>query len=682
FAKVTRDVVKLLSEVTEFGQVYRVDLRLRPNGNQGPILMNLEETLNYYDVFGRTWERQAFVKARAIAGDVDLGQEFLAQMEPWIYRRYLSLADVTGIKALKRRIEHRAISDGHEERNVKTGRGGVRDVEFVIQFLQLLNGGDLPELRHGNTLNAIAQLEATRCLTDQERAILEDNYRFLRNVEHRLQFMFDLQTHLLPENPEEMRRVALRMGYRDEEEKTALQAFEDDYRAKTELNRRILDHLLHDAFPDDPDLEPEADLVLDPDPSEEKIQAVLGKYPFRDPRQTYRSLMSLAAEKIRWLSPRRCRLFLASIAPRLLKEIAAAPDPDQTLLDLEKVSESLGGKAVLWELFRSNPATLKLYVDVCASSPFLAQILVSNPGMIDELMDSLILNKASSPEELLAKLADLCRGAEDVEPILHSFKNSELLRIGVRDVLGKEPIEATAAALSDVAEVCLQPIVEKVRERLVEKFGEPRIEQGDRAGEISEFAVVAMGKFGGRELSYHSDLDVVFLYEADGHTAPSRPSRKAAATTNQHFFGELAGRLIKTVNRLGPQGRLYEVDARLRPTGRSGELVIPLDGFHQYFSEGEGELWERQALCKARAVWGSPRMKELVKQAIEKVAFEPPWRPECVDEVREMRTRLQDAAPRPNIKRGAGGIVDVEFLVQMLQLRFGGEDPSLRTTGT
>ncbi len=276
FERVAREVLRLLTEQTEIGTVYRVDMRLRPDGQNGPIVTSLDSALHYYDVSGRTWERQAYVKARPVAGDRDLGQEFLAQLEPWIYRRYLSRADITGIKALKRRIEQRTKSDGGDSHNVKTGHGGIRDIEFVIQFLQLLNGGDLPSLRTGNTLEAIAQLEACGCLTHQERALLEDSYQFLRKIEHRLQIMFDLQTHVMPREPAELRKVAIRLGYADSPGQTALAAFEADYKNKTELNRKILDHLLHDAFSDDAHTAPESDLVLDPEPPPGRIAEILG----------------------------------------------------------------------------------------------------------------------------------------------------------------------------------------------------------------------------------------------------------------------------------------------------------------------------------------------------------------------------------------------------------------------
>ena len=406
----------------------------------------------------------------------------------------------------------------------------------MIQFLQLLNGGDLPTLRTGNTLAALAELENVGCLTHQERTLLEEHYSFLRKIEHRLQIMFDLQTHLLPADAEEMRKLAIRMGYRNTPQRTALAAFEADYQSKTALNRKILDHLLHDAFGGDAQTEPEVDLVLDPDPPPERLQEVLGRHGFKDVRLAYKNLLNLSTERIRFLSTRRCRHFLASIAPRLLREIGETPDPDSTLVNLEKVSDSLGGKGVLWELFSFNPPSMKLYVELCASSPFLSGILISNPGMIDELMDSLVLNKLPTRESLRTTMVEVARGAVDLDPILQSFKNTQQLRVGVRDILGKDDIQNTMGALSDIAETCLERITISEYEKLTEKFGEPTIGSGPRTGEPCELAILALGKLGGRELNYRSDLDVVFLYEADGNTvrqsAAVRPQQTCTSSAN------------------------------------------------------------------------------------------------------------------------------------------------------
>lgn len=689
FERLAQDVTRLLTESTPLGIAYRVDLRLRPEGERGPLVRNLESAMQYYDVLGRTWERQAYVKARPCAGDIDLGREFLSYLESWIYRRYLGLADITGIKALKRRIEQRVIREGHDARNVKTGRGGIRDVEFVIQFLQLLNGGDLPKVRVSGTLEALAQLEACGCLTHQERTLLAENYAFFRKIEHRLQIMFDLQTHLIPSDPVELRRLAIRLGYLDVPERTALETFEAEYRERSEVNRKILDHLLHDAFGEDAETEPEVDLVLDPDPPPEKIAEVLSKYRFRDAQKAYRNLDSLAVERIRFLSTRRCRHFLASIAPRLLKAVAATPDPDSTLVNLSQVSDSLGGKGVLWELFSFNPPSMKLYVELCASSPYLSGILVGNPGMIDELMDGLVLNKLPTRYDLRDHLEELCAGAEDLEPILHSFKNAGLLKIGVRDILGKDDVRQIGRVLTDLAETCLSRIVRSEYERLVEKLGEPTIGDGGEAGlepglvagSPCGFAIVALGKFGARELTYRSDLDLVFLYQAEGPTVIRRP-RRGEPTTNQHFFGELGQRIIKVASHLGPFGRLYEVDPRLRPTGRSGPLATSFAEFAKYYAEGHAGIWERQSLCRARIVYGDKKSAEQALDVVHRAAFGHAWHIDDVAAVREMRRRLEIDAGPENLKRAPGAALDVEFLVQMLQLRYAGDDPSLRVPNT
>jgi glutamate-ammonia-ligase adenylyltransferase len=682
FDRLAREIVLLLTQATEWGAAYRVDLRLRPDGRRGPMALSMTAALRYYDLRGRTWERQAYIKARPVAGDHDLGREFLEQLRPWIYRRYLSRADISGIKALKHRIEESTHRSGADQRDVKTGHGGIRDIEFVIQFLQLLNGGDLPSLQTGNTLDAIVQLESVGCLSNQERTLLEANYGFLRKIEHRLQILFDLQTHLLPEHRDELRKLALRMGYGDTPERTALAAFESDYRDRADLNRRILDHLLNDAFGDDAETEAEVDLVLDPDPPEDKVVAVLGKYGFRDVKTAYRNFMSLAEEKIRFLSTRRCRHFLAAIAPTLLDALAATPDPDSALIRLGQVSDSLGGKGVLWELFSFNPPSLRLCVAMCAYSDYLSSILTTNPGMLDSLMDSLVLDRIPTPETLHRTLAELCWAAEDIDPILHSFKNDQQLCVGVRDVLGKEDLLATTAALSHIAETCLAQIAAAEYDRLVGKFGVPTIADGPKAGQPCELLLLGMGKLGGCEMNYHSDLDVVFVYEAPGQTTFTRFAPRSQTTSNQHFFSELAQRIIRAASRMSGYGRLFEIDARLRPTGKSGTLAVSLDELSRYFAQGSGQLWERQALCKARVVYGSPEAASNAMAVIHRAAYEHPWNAAHADEIRRMRHRLEETAGGGNVKRGPGGIVDIEFLVQMLQLRHGRDNARARCPNT
>ncbi len=668
FERLAQLVIKLVSEVTTSGIAYRVDMRLRPGGTQAPLVITASEGVRYYDSAGRTWERQVFVKARPVAGALDLGCEFLSEMQPWVYRRYLSRADISGIAALKRRLEKQAASAENGSYNVKTGPGGIRDIEFVIQFLQLLNGSDLPALRTSNTLQAIQALEQAGCLVMQEREVLEANYRFLRRLEHHLQIMFDLKTHTMPNAEHELQRLATRIGYRDQPHTPARQQLHDEWTEKSTLNRRILNHLLHDAFSSDDSVCPESDLVLDPEPDEGFIEQVLAPYGFQDHRRAYRLLMELSRENISFLSTRRCRHFLAAIAARLLTAIGATPNPDATLVNLAHVSESLGGKAVLWELFSSNPPSMELCIRLCACSPYLVGILTSNPGMIDELLDSLMLDCLPTYDELDDNLTELCRRAEDIAPMLHSFKNSMHLRVGVRDILGKEQISDTHATLSDIAEVILKQIIEQEYHRLVQRLGVPILTDGDRAGEAANMIVLGVGKLGGREPNYHSDLDVIFLFDGDGTTRSLLPTRKFEPTTNRHFFNQLCQRIIHAVTRTGTTGRLYDLDVRLRPLGRSGELAITIDDLRGYFAGGAGRAWERQSLCKARPIWGSPLARESTMDCVRDVIKSTHLSPHWAVEIFENRVQLEAGASADNLKRGVGGTMDIEFVVQMLQL--------------
>ncbi|MFM8735642.1 MAG: hypothetical protein ACKOC8_10665 [Pirellulales bacterium] len=678
FDRVVQETVRLIADPTDHGVAYRVDLRLRPHGSTGPASLPLDAMLRYFDCAGRTWERQAWVKARCVGGDAALGRALLDGLEPWIWSRLLTRADISGIKALKRRIEQRASREGADATDVKRGRGGIRDIEFTIQFLQLLGGGDTPQVRTGSTLEAVRRLAAIHALTDQEREILERTYTLLRTVEHRLQILYDRQTHALPSGDEELGRLAIRLGYGGDT--PGREALRRELAEATTLNRRILDHLLHDAFPDDLAPEPEVDLVLDPAPDDATVHDVLSRHGFRDIRAAHRAVVALGEERVRFLSTRRCRHFLAAIAPRLLAAIGRTPDPDATLVNLVAVSDSLGGKGVLWELFSFHPPSLDLTVRLCSESPFLATLLVTNPGMIDELLDSLLLERLPTAESLVAGLADLCRGAVDVEPILHAFKASQQLRVGVRDMLGRQDADTTTEALTGIAEALVGQVVSVEQARLVDRLGRPVSPAGEPAGPV----VLAMGKFGGREMNYASDVDVVFLYDADGATVPVHRGRRAAASTsNAHFFGELAQRTMRVFNAFGPQGRLYEMDSRLRPSGRSGPAAVSLAEFARYFAEdGPAAVWERQALVKARPVVGSSAAVGEVRRIIDAATYGRCWRADEVDAIRRMRLRMEEGAKPTNLKRGPGGVVDIEFIAQMLQLVHGGRDLRLQTTGT
>jgi glutamate-ammonia-ligase adenylyltransferase len=687
YARLTRSVVRLINEITPLGAAYRVDLRLRPEGAKGAVCHSKEAALKYYDFQGRTWERQAMIKAQPIAGDLALGKDFLKQLQDWVYRISMSRSDISGIKALKRKIERRAVQKGEQSTNVKTGHGGIRDIEFAIQFMQLLNGAAIKNLRTTNTLTAIGRLERSGCLTMAEATLLSQNYCWLRKLEHRLQIMYDLQTHTLPDSKRELEKIALRMGYAPFLGETPLAQFRRYLAEKTEVNHKILNHLLHGDFGPDTllgeenaedlnDVPIEVELVLEPEPTEEMIEEALSPYGFSNVKTAYRIVMELAQEKTRFLSPRRCKYFFASIAKPLLTQISKTPDPDATLIALSLVSDSLGVKGVLWELFRFNAPTLELYVLLCSSSDYLVNIFRSNPGMIDELMDALQLQQLPTREQLEETLEELMGGAIEPDLILRSFKSTCHLRIGIRDILGRDDITDTHQTLTDVAELCLKTVTRFRYQALIQKYAA----DPERIIPLEDvpFVILALGKLGGREPNYHSDLDVIFMYDA----CPTFEASLKSDTGSQFFFSQLAADITRSITQSTARGQLYELDSRLRPTGKSGSLAVSMDEFLRYFRTGKGQLWERQSLCKARVVFGSPAVVEKAILCVEEALLTKPWKDSMAAEIKAMRLAMQKDASDENIKRGVGGTVDVEFAVQMLQLKHMQDEQSVRTPGT
>ena len=681
FEKLARNFVSLIEgKSNDAAPLLRIQLQLQISGQNTRLINSLESALHHYDVAGRTWERQAYIKARVIAGDHSLGNELLDELQPWVFRRYLNRADITGIRALKRRLVQRLGRSKDDGLDLQTSPGGSQDLEAAVQFLQLLNGGTFATLRVRNTLLAIDQLERAQCLTPDESTSLRENYLLLRTVEHHLQILFDIDSCSLPGHTEDLDRLAAALP-NDLPLANTGSSLDEQLRQLLKDNRATLNHLLDEAFEAEQDSATEFDLVLDPKPDADAIASILSPYGFQDAQRAYGRLLDLSTERIPFLSTRRCRHFLAAIATPLLSAIAATPNPDQTLETLCHVSNSLGGKGVLWELFNFHPPSLRLYVRLCASSWYLSRILTKQPGMIDELLDSLLVDRLPSMESLEHTLAELCQGANDIEPMLHGFKDSYHLRVGVRGLLGKESVKETHRALSDIAEVCLGQITERQYYQLTERHGEPTLLSAPNAGQVCELVVLAMGKLGGQEPNFHSDLDLVFLYEADGHSVHRGRSRRDK-TTNQRFFSLLGQRIIKNVTQRGPYGRLYELNTRLRPTGPQGALAVSFADFSQYFSSGKATLAERQAICKARPIYGSVQARSAASNIVHQTILQATWRSTDAEEIRQHRHRLEESANRQNLKRSPGGTIDIEFVVQMLQLRFASEFQHVLTPGT
>ncbi len=683
FDRVAKRIMQWLGEPAQLSAQYIIDTELRPPNSRESLVATVNNAVRYFENQGQTWQRLAFIKARGVAGDLSLATEFLAQLEPWVYRRYLSRSDITEIAALKRQLEKRVLDANLEPSNLSARAGGINDIRFLIQYLQLLNGGELPDVRIGNTLDAIAALERCGCLTAQERSVLDDNYRFFQRIEHRLQVVLGNTANSVPSEDPDRRQFLVASGYVDAQGQADWPKLEQQLNERTKLNSRILNHLLSETFTaESGEVAPETDLILEQSPAAAGVVRLLSQFRFQDVMSAYKDLVALGQEQISFLSSRRCRHFLAAIAPRLLQALAKTPMPDAALATLRRVSDSLGGKAVLWELFQSNQAALDLCIRLCASSPYLIGILTNNPGMIDELIDSLMLDRLPGSQQIENLLADLCKGVEDPGAVLHSFKNSMHLHIGVRDILGKDKIVDTHRALSDVAEACLKQTIDHEYHRLIQKLGVPILTEGPRAGEAAEMIVLAVGKLGGREPNYHSDLDVLFLFEGDGATRSLLPHRRHEAIPNRVFFNQLGQRVVKSITRVGPAGHLYELDARLRPLGGGVGLAATLDDLENYFCSGPAQLWERQALCKARAVWASPQMVPRVAESLRKMLTALEWRSEYAADIQRHRLRLEQGAAATNIKRGRGGTLDIEFIVQMLQLKFSRTEPSVLVPGT
>ncbi|MGB7346623.1 MAG: glutamate-ammonia-ligase adenylyltransferase, partial [Pirellulaceae bacterium] len=514
------------------GLGFRCELGRGPYRDES-LICGVDEAVDVLETKNRTWQRMAFAKSRVVAGDTEVGEAFISRIQPWIYHRFMSQSDFDDVRTLRRKLERRAAKpigssaiESRQSADVLLSAGGRRDIELTVQFLQLFHGGDSPTVRVGNTVDAIVALEKDGCLLHAEAELLAANYARLCRLHHQLSVMFGRNTSHLPVDEALFNRVAWRLGVRDEQgENGDGDRFAQQLSEALSMNCTVINHLMIDA-PDDGDDDQivggasdqvETELVLDPDASPALIQSALSQHGLTDALAAMENLSALSRESVAFLSPRRCRHFLAAIAPKLLKEISKTPYPDRTLQSLVEVTDSLGAKATLWELLGANPPTMDLMVRLCSSAAYLRNILIRNPGMIDELVDSLLMNRLPSGDRLDAQSIELCRGAADVDLILQGFKNSAHLTIGVRDILDKESVEATHRALADTAEACLRRVIENEQAALAAQLGDPVGEDGEPA----ELIALALGKFGGREPNYHSDLDVIFFVFSKGRNAAS-----------------------------------------------------------------------------------------------------------------------------------------------------------------
>lgn len=671
FNTLARQVLRLLSDATEWGAVWTTEVRLGPLGEQGPLVSTLSSALHGYDVMGRIADRVSFVSARHAAGDQSLSDDLLHGLTPWIWQRYLSRLDLAGLQSLKRKLELRKTRPEAKDRIAP--HEPLRDIESLIRFLQLLNGGDLMAIRASHTLQAIAALQHEGCLTPQERTMLEEHWRFFQRVDHSFQVDQWRAGTQSSEPQQALRRLAGSTVPKQSSQRVSELRLEYGERARS--MHQIVDHLLHDAFGKEPELPLETELVLDPEPDLTQAARVMRAYGFREPQQAFDDLQTLAREPVAFLSSRRSRHFLAAIAPQLLREIAATPDADRTLHQLALVSDALGGKAVLWELFSASPSAQRMCVRLCAASPYLASLLTQNPGMIDELMDSLLLERLPDRSELRRELHELLRNANDALPILQSFRTAQHLRIGVRDILGKQPIETTHDALAAAAEVMVAAVVEREGHRLAARYGWPQTS----GGEAAQLMILATGKLGGLEPNYHSVLELLFIYDGDGRT--HREHGRGEQTTNQHFFCQLAQRIAQALSERGPRGGLYEVSVVQHLGGIGAVPAFSLEQLTRQFGSGVSpQDW--LTLAKARQIYQTGHASQLLDEAIRGALLATSWQPGYATWLRQQRAQLESTASTANLKRGIGGTVDVEFITYLLQWQYAQYQPQILRTRT
>ena len=675
FAKLCASVTAALSEATPDDMVFRVDLRLRPEGSRGPIANSLAQMERYYETFGRPWERQAWIKARVSAGDSALGAEVLATLRPFVFPRHTAPTVIDDVRELNRRIKRELVraNDGFD---VKNGEGGIREIEFFVQALQLIYAGKNPRLRARGTLAALDQLLFTGLVTDDEHRALFRAYRWLRHAEHVLQLDGGLQTQTVPMDDALRVRLAKRLGYAEHD---ALVAELADHTAA--VGRMFA--TLGAADDDNPDIA----AVLGGELDDGAEIAALARLGFADPTAARTELARARRNRGSPMSP-AATVRLARGGAAWLAEVASSADPDQALRFLGDLIARRGVQWSIWRLLDEQPAITRLVGSILGASANLARMLVETPELIDLLIALGMAPPTRTDAHVAAELTTAIARADRDDPeavwsAIAEVKAANVLRVGLADFAGALDPLAVCRELTAIAEACLRRALAIVEDDLAKRHGRPP--PGAR------LAVLGLGKLGGRELGYAADLDVIFIYDAD----PDATTDGAHPITAIEWFARVAQRLLNALRQRTPRGRLYEVDTRLRPSGSAGLLVTSLAAWRRYHVD-HARLWERQALLKARAVAGDHALGEQVERlAIEFAYFGfelPPGFGEFagipLEPIREAVTSMRDKIEREHgrtaddLKFGAGGVIDIEFAAQYLQLAHGGAHHALMTTST
>ncbi|MBF0445219.1 MAG: bifunctional [glutamate--ammonia ligase]-adenylyl-L-tyrosine phosphorylase/[glutamate--ammonia-ligase] adenylyltransferase [Magnetococcales bacterium] len=669
-----RELIQFLGKSTAEGRAFRVDLRLRPEGESGDLAISTRSAEVYYESWGQTWERSAMIKARPVAGDIELGLEFLKSVRPFVFRRFLDFDALDAIREMKRKIDRKLTAAHDYQRNVKLGYGGIREIEFFVQCQQLIHGGKIVELRHKETL-VILQRLVEHGLLDQENAtFLTEAYKFLRMIEHRLQIEWEKQTHSLPEEHDKLERVAKRAGFSTAQElKERLTYFTDG--VQKHYSNLFFEGEQNTKFEPDQNL----DTLLNCNLESESALDCLQKAGFQNLEHT-KKLIAILHEGPRGTAlTENDRQWYEKITVPLLGEILRAPDQDLALQHSESFLSRLGHRVSYLAMLVENPAILKLLVKLFGTSPLLSRFLIQHPELMDRLSFAGFFTKTVNKGELANSLAELMLKSDDQESRfnnLREFKNTESLRLGIGDLSGTVELQEVMSGLSNLADVVLAQVFNDAWQELTQRHGNPC--WSDENGQhIAPFAIIAMGKLGGGELNYSSDLDLIFIHGGSGDNQMTDGSK---SISNTQFFARLGQKIITGITVMTQSGKLYELDMRLRPSGQSGPLVTSLDSFINY-QKNDAWIWEHQALTRARAVAGSQEFTQQLNETIKKIICQPRDIKKLRAEVDEMRERMykekQPAKDFIDIKQSRGGIVDVEFLVQFLILAHAANEPKI-----
>ncbi len=675
FTKLSTMITRLMSSVTEDGFIFRVDLDLRPEGRSGDAANSLRSAEIYYESWGQGWERAALIKARPVAGDIALGEGFISMVRPFVYRKYLDFTAIEEIRSMKEKIDLSLLKSLPDAIDVKLGQGGIREIEFFCQTIQLIQGGKDPEARGQNTLDALERLFKRGYAGEEDVRALSEAYVFLRNLEHRIQIVEGLQTQAIPSRPEELERLARMMGFKDAGWRKAGGFFWDCYRASTERVHAVFRSLFYKP---QGTLVPKHMLVLfSPDITDAESIERLAGLGFKEPEGALGNLKLLRSRPSFIRLGAKAQVLLERLSPLFLMHAAAAPDPDRALSFLERFISTIGARTAFYSFLFENPKALEELLKIFGTSVFLSRALIEHPENLDLLLSKELALPYKTRDALFCEFQRETGLTDDFEALLDGLrriKNQEVFRIGVNDISGALTQRQVCAQITHMAEAAIDAALKVAVNELAARYGEPQ-----DAG----FAVIGLGRLGGAEMMYGSDIDIVFAYSENppggGTAGPRRIS-------NHEYFVKLAQRMINILSLRTKEGIVFNVDTRLRPSGSSGPLVISRDSIIRYHIE-KTALWERQAFIKARPVAGDVALGTGILKELSDIIYSKGLSPEDALEMMRIRKRMEleiakEDSSRYNIKTGKGAIVDIEFMIQALQLKYGNINPSLKTPYT